>query len=136
MTTRSITRRHIGSEAEPLVIIDGFAGDPDGLRAAAAEAAFVSAGQHYPGIRAALPDANVPISIRETAMPVHYGQFDELDGLSAEGTMIVIDDHPERAKGLEFDLVVLIDPQRWSAVDQYVAMTRATQRLVILRRAE
>jgi DNA helicase IV len=44
---------------------------------------------------------------------------------------------PELAKGLEFDLVVLIDPESFGegvegAVDRYVAMTRATQRLVIL----
>src|SRR6266567_1075595 len=45
---------------------------------------------------------------------------------------------PELSKGLEFDLVVLIDPEAFGrgiegAVDRYVAMTRATQRLVILR---
>jgi DNA helicase IV len=44
---------------------------------------------------------------------------------------------PELAKGLEFDLVVLLDPKAFGAgiegaVDQYVAMTRATQQLVIL----
>ena len=44
---------------------------------------------------------------------------------------------PQLAKGLEFDLVVLVDPQRFGggiegAVDRYVAMTRATQQLVIL----
>ncbi|MGG7508271.1 RNA polymerase recycling motor ATPase HelR [Plantibacter sp. YIM 135249] len=53
---------------------------------------------------------------------------------------------PELSKGLEFDLVVLIDadghddadrsnglsPTIEAAVDRYVAMTRATQRLVIL----
>jgi len=44
---------------------------------------------------------------------------------------------PELAKGLEFDLVVLVDPEAFGtgiegAVDRYVAMTRATQRLVIL----
>ena len=54
---------------------------------------------------------------------------------------------PELSKGLEFDLVVLIDAKtsgaQWAgtaafgngteeAVDRYVAMTRATQRLVIL----
>ena len=43
-----------------------------------------------------------------------------------------------RAKGLEFDLVVLVDPDTFGngiegAVDRYVAMTRATQQLVILR---
>src|SRR5205823_2832734 len=44
---------------------------------------------------------------------------------------------PELAKGLEFDLVVLVDPGRFGtgvqgAVDRYVAMTRATRQLVIL----
>jgi DNA helicase IV len=40
---------------------------------------------------------------------------------------------PEMSKGLEFDLVVLVDPEAFgSVVDRYVAMTRATQRLVIL----
>jgi DNA helicase IV len=44
------------------------------------------------------------------------------------------------SKGLEFDLVVLMDPEAFGnatsgiegAVDRYVAMTRATQQLVIL----
>jgi superfamily I DNA/RNA helicase len=45
---------------------------------------------------------------------------------------------PELSKGLEFDLVVLVDPESFGegvegAVDRYVAMTRATQRLVVLR---
>jgi DNA helicase IV len=44
------------------------------------------------------------------------------------------------AKGLEFDLVVLVDPETFGdgiegAVDRYVAMTRATQQLVILTTA-
>lgn len=44
---------------------------------------------------------------------------------------------PTLAKGLEFDLVVLVDPERFGlgvtgAVDRYVAMTRATQQLVVL----
>ena len=49
---------------------------------------------------------------------------------------------PEHSKGLEFDLVVLIDPDAFGkgtvgtgiegTVDRYVAMTRATQQLVIL----
>lgn len=44
---------------------------------------------------------------------------------------------PELSKGLEFDLVVLVDPASFGpgiegAVDRYVAMTRATQQLVIL----
>lgn len=44
---------------------------------------------------------------------------------------------PELVKGLEFDLVVLVDPESFGpgltgAVDRYVAMTRATQQLVLL----
>jgi DNA helicase IV len=44
---------------------------------------------------------------------------------------------PTLAKGLEFDLVVLVDPEALGegiegAVDRYVSMTRATQRLAIL----
>ena len=44
---------------------------------------------------------------------------------------------PQVAKGLEFDLIVLVDPEKFGegiegAVDRYVAMTRATRRLVIL----
>ena len=44
---------------------------------------------------------------------------------------------PVLSKGLEFDLVVLVDPEDFGdgiegAVDRYVAMTRATQELVVL----
>ncbi|MEU7886695.1 RNA polymerase recycling motor ATPase HelR [Microbispora bryophytorum] len=109
-----------------------------------------------PVIRAALPDANVPTSIRSGGVPVVRGSVAELSGIlgtwlaeHAEGTACVIGDPafeetsrvrsltPELSKGLEFDLVVLIDPERFGegvqgAVDRYVAMTRATQRLVIL----
>ncbi len=46
----------IGDEAQPLCILDGFAADPDALRAHAAAAAFGPAANHYPGVRAALPD--------------------------------------------------------------------------------
>jgi DNA helicase IV len=111
-----------------------------------------------PVIRAALPDANVPTSIRSSGVPVHRGSASELGSIvdtwlavhaEGEGVACVIGDPtfpgtsrvrsltPELAKGLEFDLVVLVDPQSFGtgiegAVDRYVAMTRATQRLVIL----
>lgn len=107
-----------------------------------------------PVIRAALPDANVPTSIRSSGIPVRRGERSELDAVlaewaSPEGIAVVISDpalttsaftpparvqalSPADAKGLEFDLVILLDPQDWSPVDQYVAMTRATQQLVIL----
>jgi hypothetical protein len=109
-----------------------------------------------PVIRAVIPDANVPASIRSSGIPVGHGPASELDSIldawlaaHAEGIAAVIGDPtfratprvrsltPELAKGLEFDLVVLVDPQAFGpgiegAVDRYVAMTRATQRLVIL----
>jgi len=111
-----------------------------------------------PVIRAVLPDANVPVSVRSTGVPVIYGPASDLDSLldgwlaaHAEGIACVIGDPafratsrvrsltPELAKGLEFDLVVLVDPEAFGAgiegaVDRYVAMTRATQQLVILSR--
>jgi hypothetical protein len=109
-----------------------------------------------PVIRAALPDANVPVSIRHTGVPVLHGSASDLGPVlhawlaaHEEGIACVIGAPafpaaprvssltPELAKGLEFDLVILIDPQAFGtgiegAVDHYVAMTRATQQLVIL----
>ncbi|WP_433323097.1 RNA polymerase recycling motor ATPase HelR [Spirillospora sp. CA-294931] len=109
-----------------------------------------------PVIRAALPDANVPTSIRGSGIPVVHGSVADLGSIldgwldaHADGTACVIGDPtfderprvrsltPELSKGLEFDLVVLVDPERFGdgiegAVDRYVAMTRATQRLVVL----
>ncbi|TDB73094.1 AAA family ATPase [Micromonospora sp. KC723] len=112
-----------------------------------------------PVIRAVLPDANVPTSIRSGGAPVVHGRTSELGSIldtwlaaHAEGTACVIGDPtfratrrvrsltPELSKGLEFDLVILIDPEAFGdgiegTVDRYVAMTRATQRLVILTSA-
>jgi len=109
-----------------------------------------------PVIRAVLPDANVPTSIRGSGVPVRHGPASDLgpvigSWLAAhpEGIACVIGDPtfpatsrvrslaPELSKGLEFDLVVLVDPDTFGdgiegAVDRYVAMTRATQQLVIL----
>lgn len=109
-----------------------------------------------PVIRAVLPDANVPTSVRSTGLPVRHGTVAELATVldtwlasHEDGVACVIGDPtfpamprvrsltPELAKGLEFDLVVLVDPDTFGdgvtgAVDRYVAMTRATQQLVIL----
>jgi hypothetical protein len=109
-----------------------------------------------PIIRAVFPDANVPTSIRSTGVHVVHGSTSDLRSIvdtwlatHAVGIACVIDDPtfkatsrvrsltPETAKGLEFDLVVLVDPDRFGTgiegtVDRYVAMTRATQQLVIL----
>ena len=148
-----------------------------------------------PVIQAAIPDANVPISVRASGVPVRHGALAELDrvlgdwlvaheegiacviglgvpGLGVPGAgvpgagaagvpgfgvpMVRVPESeasgvgvpsiasprvrrhtPAGAKGLEFDLVVLLDPGSFGdgvsgAVDRYVAMTRATQQLVIL----
>lgn len=109
-----------------------------------------------PVVRAVLPDANVPTSVRSSGIPVTYGPVGDLDAVLAQwlaahddGIACVIGDPafratprvrsltPELSKGLEFDLVVLVDPEDFGvgvegAVDRYVAMTRATRELVVL----
>jgi hypothetical protein len=109
-----------------------------------------------PVIRAVFPEANVPTSVRSTGVPVVYGSTSDLGSVldawletHREGIACVIGDPtftatsrirsltPELAKGLEFDLVILVDPDAFgtgieATVDRYVAMTRATQQLVIL----
>jgi superfamily I DNA/RNA helicase len=114
-----------------------------------------------PVIRTVFPDANVPISIRSSGVPVVHGSTSDLGSIldawiaaHDDGIACVIGTNgiehatftatsrvrsltPELAKGLEFDLVVLVDPDAFGigiegTVDRYVAMTRATQQLVIL----
>lgn len=113
-----------------------------------------------PVIRAVLPVASVPTSIRSSGIPVRYGRVSERGAIlkawlaeNSEGIACVIGDPSfeatERihsldsasAKGLEFDLVVLMDSGPGTAhedrgieaaVDRYVAMTRTTRELVIL----
>lgn len=109
-----------------------------------------------PVIRAAIPDANVPRSIRTSGIPVVHDATSELPTVlerwlaeNQDGIACVIGDptfdsrervqslSPAHAKGLEFDLVVLVDPEAFGTgiegtVDRYVAMTRATRQLVIV----
>ncbi|MFJ6166820.1 RNA polymerase recycling motor ATPase HelR [Micromonospora orduensis] len=109
-----------------------------------------------PVIRAVLPDANVPTSVRSNGIRVVHRSVADRDAVlddwlatHADGIACVVGDPtftgtarvrsltPELAKGLEFDLVVLVDPDSFGdgiegAVDRYVAMTRATQQLVVL----
>jgi superfamily I DNA/RNA helicase len=108
-----------------------------------------------------IPDANVPTSIRSSGVPVVHASASDLgsilakwlgehaDGIACVIGLDEIEDSsfrvtsrvrwltPELSKGLEFDLVVLIDPDAFGdgiegTVDRYVAMTRSTQRLIIL----
>lgn len=120
-----------------------------------------------PVIRAVVPDAVVPTAVRSSGLPVRAGTRGQLVEVvtrwlaeNSEGTVGVLAAHeppawrevrrarpddvervrwltPVRAKGLEFDLVVLVEPGTWGdgvqgAVDRYVAMTRATRELVVL----
>ncbi|MFC0674168.1 RNA polymerase recycling motor ATPase HelR [Brachybacterium hainanense] len=113
-----------------------------------------------PMIRAAVPEAVVPISVRASGVPVRHGRPRDLAGVLSDwaaqhegGTACVIGEPapslpegadprvraltPMRAKGLEFDLVVLWEPGalgagRAGASARYVAMTRATRELVVL----
>lgn len=48
--------RRIGHEGEPVAVIDHFVPDPEALRAFAAKQTYESAGRHYPGIKASLPE--------------------------------------------------------------------------------
>lgn len=114
-------------------------------------------------IRTVLPEANVPTSIRRSGTPVLRATPDERDVLieqwlaaNPDGTGVVIGDAsfaelprvrsltPAESKGLEFDLVVLVQPERFggesadayvAAVDRYVSMTRATGTLILLSNA-
>lgn len=87
---------------------------------------------------------------------MRHGSVEELDAIldgrpaeHAEGAACVIGDPdvpeggrvrsltPALSKGVELDLVVLVDPDSFGqgvegAVDRYAAMTRATQELAIL----
>ncbi|MDP3952431.1 RNA polymerase recycling motor ATPase HelR, partial [Microbacterium sp.] len=83
-----------------------------------------------PVIRTALPDANVPTSVRSSGIPVRHAALSERDAIIAawlaeneEGTACLIGDEtfattervrsltPALSKGLEFDLVVLAEPE-------------------------
>ncbi|MBO9626523.1 MAG: AAA family ATPase [Microbacterium sp.] len=109
-----------------------------------------------PEILSAVTDANVPTSVRTSGMPVRHGSPSDLESTvdawvaaHPDGTACVIGapwfpSSPRvrslsaaESKGLEFDLVVLVDPRAFGdgitgAVDRYVAMTRTTGELVIL----
>jgi DNA helicase IV len=111
-----------------------------------------------PVIRGVIPDAAVPTSARWSGRPVRRARPAAAASIveawlaeHAEGVVALIGRAPRevgdpsrvrsltpaQAKGLEFDLVVLDRPSTWGdsvadSVDRYVAMTRATQELVVL----
>ncbi|SDH35554.1 Part of AAA domain-containing protein [Leifsonia sp. 98AMF] len=112
--------------------------------------------QAAPVIRAVLPDANVPTSIRDNGIPVRHAQASDRDRIlrdwldaHAEGTACVIGDDAfagmprvrslsaVEAKGLEFDLVLLAAPgtrQDGAALDRACDIESAVDRYVAMTR--
>ncbi|WP_020074723.1 AAA family ATPase [Cryocola sp. 340MFSha3.1] len=112
--------------------------------------------QAAPVIRAVLPDANVPTSIRDNGIPVRHAQASDRDRIlrdwldaHAEGTACVIGDDAfagmprvrslsaVEAKGLEFDLVLLAAPgtrQDGAALDRAGDIESAVDRYVAMTR--
>lgn len=88
--------------------------------------AIICSPEMYDEIAKALEESDVPFGHAETA------------GLDASLTLISVD----IVKGLEFDSVILVEP--WAVVESspqgmraiYVAMTRATKRLVVIHEKE
>ncbi|WP_445192209.1 DUF6445 family protein [Sphingomonas sp. Tas61C01] len=90
MTDHAVTRQRIGSEGEPLVVIDGFAANPDALRADAIAGSYDPAGHHYPGIRAALPDRylrdQLPVIAR--ALGREFGSYRRIHVVDARFSIV------------------------------------------------
>ncbi|MFD6036311.1 HelD family protein [Streptomyces griseoincarnatus] len=67
---------------------------------------------------------------------LHRALAARLDGVTAGAEpdlthqVVLLD--PRQAKGLEFDSVLVVEPDRYGTSDLYVALTRATQRLGVL----
>ncbi|HLR58312.1 MAG TPA: AAA family ATPase [Beutenbergiaceae bacterium] len=81
---------------------------------------------------------NLAVIVPTSSLPSYAAEFG-LD-VSADLTAPVVILDPARAKGLEFDRVILVEPRRIQAEsagpgDLYVAMTRCTQRLVVVAKS-
>ncbi|EFG64620.1 conserved hypothetical protein [Streptomyces sp. SPB074] len=67
---------------------------------------------------------------------LHHVLLPHLPGASAgespDLTRPVVLLTPRQSKGLEFDSVLAVEPQRYEDADLYVALTRPTQRLGLL----
>lgn len=109
MTRASVER--IGAEAQPLVILDDFAAEPDALRDAAAGASFTPALNYYPGIRAELPAAYVAaqLPLIATAVAGAFGRSGPVTLIDASFSIVTT---PAEA---------LAVPQRLPHVDAFAA---------------
>ncbi|WP_033438848.1 UvrD-helicase domain-containing protein [Saccharothrix sp. NRRL B-16314] len=83
------------------------------------------------------PTAVLPTSVRHGEPPLEVTDADPESFRPPTGTFAVIGPAgpltPRASKGLEFDTVVVVDPERMTPAERYVALTRATRRLVVLR---
>ena len=52
MSNSTFEVNYVGEERQPIVVIDGYSSDPDGLSAQAKSALYHQGGRHYPGMRA------------------------------------------------------------------------------------
>lgn len=57
MEQRSIRVDHVGTERQPVVVVENFAPDPEALIAVAETLTFAPMGEYYPGIRAPVTPA-------------------------------------------------------------------------------
>lgn len=80
----------IGDEAQPLAVLDGFAANPDALRAFAAAAAFEPGRQHYPGVRAALPETYLAeqLPLIATAAVEAFGRSGPIEVIDASFSIV------------------------------------------------
>ncbi|KQM88789.1 hypothetical protein ASE67_03470 [Sphingomonas sp. Leaf23] len=91
-----IVARQIGTERQPIAIVDHFHPDPDGLRAFAAAARFEPARRQYPGMRAALPDDYFD-AVRPAMLQVLVHVFGHRGGIALlDASFSVVTTPPER----------------------------------------
>ena len=100
MTQPRVTVHCIGQESEPVAVIEHFAPDPAALRAAAIAARFDGAGQHYPGIRAAVPSSYLA-EVRALLGPVFREVFGVSEAVSVLDVRFSIVTTPPAALSLE-----------------------------------
>lgn len=101
----------IGVEEQPLVILDDFAPDADGLRRFAQAADFTPALNHFPGVRAALP-----VGYLATQLPVIAAAAAEAFGLA--GPVQVVDASFSIVSTPATELSI---PQRLPHIDAFTA---------------
>ena len=90
MIRPEIVARRIGSERQPIVIIDHFHPDPNFLITAATSTPFEPAHSHYPGVRAELPP-NYFVQVRAplvTAVIEAFGRGGAIDLIYAGFSMV------------------------------------------------